>query len=243
VCVCVCVCVCGCVCKWDIIHSDNTHYLIMDFNGEGCFGKVAQCFDLITFEMVAIKIHKDSDDPTIQREVAMLEAVRALDPHKKNILRFMENIMFNNLSCLALEMLDRSLWDLIEERNWEPLSTSEIGPVTHQLLFAFEALKNIGIMHTDLKPVNIMVVNHKDQPFRIKLIDFGLGLPVSKAKVGMIMHLCSEQGFSLQSQLIKKKKKKSYGNCILFHCSATKRSQRIMVSGMVPPAMQHQPHW
>uniref|UniRef100_A0A3B4YMW9 Protein kinase domain-containing protein n=1 Tax=Seriola lalandi dorsalis TaxID=1841481 RepID=A0A3B4YMW9_SERLL len=161
---------------------DNTHYLIMDFNGEGCFGKVAQCFDLITFEMVAIKIHKDSDDPTIQREVAMLEAVRALDPHKKNILRFMENIMFNNLSCLAFEMLDRSLWDLMDERNWEPLSTSEIGPVTHRLLFAFEALKNIGIMHTDLKPANIMLV--QDQADRLRSgpssKQVTLGLPLSE---------------------------------------------------------------
>uniref|UniRef100_A0A3B4WH99 Protein kinase domain-containing protein n=1 Tax=Seriola lalandi dorsalis TaxID=1841481 RepID=A0A3B4WH99_SERLL len=167
--------------------DDTTRYLIMNFNGEGCFGKVAQCFNLITAEMVAVKIHKESEDPTIRREVAMLKAVRALDPDKKNIVRFMENFRFNELSCLAFEMLDRSVWDLMKERDWEPLSVSEIRPVTHQLLVAFDALKNIGIMHTDLKPDNIMLVNHKDQPFRIKLIDFGLALPASKAKVGMLM--------------------------------------------------------
>uniref|UniRef100_A0A3B4WM51 Protein kinase domain-containing protein n=1 Tax=Seriola lalandi dorsalis TaxID=1841481 RepID=A0A3B4WM51_SERLL len=167
--------------------TDTTRYLIMNFNGEGCFGKVAECFDLITAQMVAVKIHKDSEDPTIKREVAMLEAVRALDPDKKNIVRFMEDFRFNELSCLAFEMLDRSVWDLMKERDWEPLSVSEIRPVTHQLLVAFEALKNIGIMHTDLKPDNIMLVNHKDQPFRIKLIDFGLARPASKAKVGMLM--------------------------------------------------------
>uniref|UniRef100_A0A3B4UTA5 Protein kinase domain-containing protein n=1 Tax=Seriola dumerili TaxID=41447 RepID=A0A3B4UTA5_SERDU len=168
-------------------YGDNTRYLIMDFNGEGCFGKVAQCFNLIMAKMVAIKIHKESDDPTIQREVGMVKAVRACDPDKKNIVRFMENFRFNNLSCLAFEMLDRSLWDLMEERKWEPLSVSEIRPVTHQLLFAFEPLKNIGLMHTDLKPDNIMLVNHKDQPFKIKLIDFGLARPASKVKVEMIM--------------------------------------------------------
>uniref|UniRef100_A0A3B4Z0J0 Protein kinase domain-containing protein n=1 Tax=Seriola lalandi dorsalis TaxID=1841481 RepID=A0A3B4Z0J0_SERLL len=172
--------------KRDILHSDNTRYLIMDFNGEGYFGKVAQCFNLIMAKMVAIKIPKESDDPTIQREVGMLEAVSACDPDKKNILRFMENFRFSNLSCLVFEMLDRSLWDLVEERKWEPLSVSEIRPVTHQLLFAFEPLKNIGLMHTDLKPDNIMLVNHKDQPFKIKLIDFGMARPASKAKILMI---------------------------------------------------------
>uniref|UniRef100_A0A3B4T326 Protein kinase domain-containing protein n=1 Tax=Seriola dumerili TaxID=41447 RepID=A0A3B4T326_SERDU len=166
---------------------EKSVYLIINYSGEGCFGKVAQCINLTTAEMVAVKIHKESEDPTIRREVAMLEAVRALDPDKKNIVRFMENFRFNELSCLAFEMLDRSIWDLMKERNWEPLGVSEIRPVTHQLLVAFEALKNIGIMHTDLKPDNIMLVNHKDQPFRIKLIDFGLALPASKAKVGMLM--------------------------------------------------------
>ncbi|XP_044021641.1 homeodomain-interacting protein kinase 3-like [Siniperca chuatsi] len=171
--------------KRDILFSNSTRYLVLDFNGEGCFGKVAKCVNLTTAKMVAVKIHKKSEDHVIQREVEMLEAVRALDPEKKNIVRFMDNFRFHNLSCLAFEMLDRSLWDLIKERMWTPLSLNEIRPVTHQLLIAFEALKGIGILHTDLKPDNIMLVNHKHQPFKVKLIDFGLALPVSKMQVGM----------------------------------------------------------
>lgn len=173
--------------KRDILFSDSTRYLVMDFNGEGCFGKVAKCVNLTTAKMVAIKIHKKSEDHVIQREVEMLEALRALNPERKNIVRFMDNFRFHNLSCLAFEMLDRSLWDLIKEKKWMPLSLNEIRPVTHQLLIAFKALKDIGILHTDLKPDNIMLVNHKDQPFRVKLIDFGLALPVSKVQIGMTM--------------------------------------------------------
>ncbi|AWO96521.1 putative homeodomain-interacting protein kinase 2-like [Scophthalmus maximus] len=117
----------------------------------------------------------------------MLEKVRAHDPDGNNIVKLLDNFRFCNLSCLAFEMLDRSLRDLMKENDLTPLSLNEIRPVTQQLLVAFEVLKNIGIIHTDLKPDNIMLVNHWDQPFKIKLIDFGLARPVCALKAGMVM--------------------------------------------------------
>uniref|UniRef100_A0A8D3CG72 Protein kinase domain-containing protein n=1 Tax=Scophthalmus maximus TaxID=52904 RepID=A0A8D3CG72_SCOMX len=122
-----------------------------------------------------------------QQELAMLEAVRVLDSDKKNIVRFIEHFRFQDLHCLVFEMLDRSLFHQMVQRECMPLSLSEIRPLTHQLLVTLEALKSIGIIHTDIKLDNIMLVNHKDQPFKIKLIDFGLALPVSQVKVGMYM--------------------------------------------------------
>ncbi|XP_047189021.1 homeodomain-interacting protein kinase 2-like [Scophthalmus maximus] len=76
--------------------------------------------------------------------------------------------------------MDISLLDLLKERERRALSVNEIRPVTQQLLVALEALKNIGIIHMDLNPDNIILVNHKDQPFKIKLSDFGLARPVSQ---------------------------------------------------------------
>lgn len=39
----------------------------------------------------------------------MLEELQALDPEKKNMVRFIDNFMFQDVSCLAFKMLDRSL--------------------------------------------------------------------------------------------------------------------------------------
>lgn len=53
-----------------------------------------------------------NEEHIIQRKVEMLEAIRALDPEKNNMLSF----RFDSLSCLVLEMLDRILLDLMKER-------------------------------------------------------------------------------------------------------------------------------
>ncbi|KAI4793457.1 hypothetical protein KUCAC02_032713 [Chaenocephalus aceratus] len=57
--------------KEDIISSKSADYRVLDFIGEGVFGKVAKCVNLKTSEIIAIKIHKDSDDRV--EEVRMLE--------------------------------------------------------------------------------------------------------------------------------------------------------------------------
>ena len=51
-----------------------------------------------------------------------------------------------------------------------------------QLAIALLALKGIGLIHTDIKMENIMLVNQLEQPLKVKLIDFGLAVPASEAK-------------------------------------------------------------
>ncbi|KAL7376756.1 hypothetical protein ABVT39_015355 [Epinephelus coioides] len=170
--------------KRDELSSNSTSYLVRDFIGEGAFGKVARCINLSTDDIVAVKILKKGDRHG--RELKAFEKIRALDPDKNNFVRFIESFKFNNISCLAFEMLDKSLFDMVCERS---LCVNEIRPVTHQMLVALKALADIGIFHTDVKPDNIMLVNHKDQPFRVKLIDFGMAGPVNQVRVGTVMQL------------------------------------------------------
>ncbi|KAI4810776.1 hypothetical protein KUCAC02_013707 [Chaenocephalus aceratus] len=167
--------------KEDIISSKSADYRVLDFIGEGGFGKVAKCVNLKNSEIIAIKIHKDSEDQV--EEVRMLEIIRKLDPEKNNLIRFIDNFFFRDVSCLAFEMLDQSLWDFMINRQ-KAYSLNKIRPITQQLLVAFKALKSIGVIHSDLKHDNIMLVNHQNQPFRIKLIDFGEAIPTSEVEIG-----------------------------------------------------------
>ena len=56
-----------------------------------------------------------------------------------------------------------------------------------QLLGALDALKDFGILHTDIKPDNIMLVDAVNKPFRAKLIDFGLAVPTCSVQPGQWM--------------------------------------------------------
>lgn len=49
------------------------------------------------------------------------------------------------------------------------------------MLTALLKLKHLGLIHADLKPENIMLVDPSNQPFRVKVIDFGSASHRSKA--------------------------------------------------------------
>lgn len=49
---------------------------------------------------------------------------------------------------------------------------------------ALKALKNVAVIHSDIKLDNIMLVDHEERPLRVKLIDFGLAFPTCKARQG-----------------------------------------------------------
>ncbi len=61
----------------------------------------------------------------------------------------------------------------------------------HQLLVEIDALNGMDIVLSDMKPDNIVLVSHKRQPFKVKLINFGMALPVSEMYVGMNMQATS----------------------------------------------------
>ncbi|XP_018550397.1 homeodomain-interacting protein kinase 1 [Lates calcarifer] len=171
------------VLKSDILHSRTTRYLIRDIIGEGSFGKVTKAVNLNTSQEVALKILKTED--TADREIKMLDVVSILDPVKNSVVQFFERFDHKGQTCLVFEKLDRSLFDLFVEREGRPLSLNEIRPVAHQLLTAFDALKGIGVVHSDLKPDNVMLVNHSSTPFKVKLIDFGVAFKTTEKTQGM----------------------------------------------------------
>lgn len=56
-----------------------------------------------------------------------------------------------------------------------------------QLATALLTLRSVGLTHTDIKSDNVMLVNHRMQPFKVKLIDFGLAKTASSIPKGAII--------------------------------------------------------
>uniref|UniRef100_A0A8C6LA20 Protein kinase domain-containing protein n=1 Tax=Nothobranchius furzeri TaxID=105023 RepID=A0A8C6LA20_NOTFU len=142
--------------------------------GSGSFGEVAKCTKVGTNEIVAVKVMPKHQRAAAEDEEKALKHLCTLDPDKNNLIKFYESFTFKGNFFFVFEILDMSLFDLLDKLDWCPPSVAEIRAIAQQMLVALSALKSIGVSHTDIKSDNIMLVDHSSQPFKAKLIDFGL---------------------------------------------------------------------
>uniref|UniRef100_A0A3Q4C0B0 Protein kinase domain-containing protein n=1 Tax=Mola mola TaxID=94237 RepID=A0A3Q4C0B0_MOLML len=154
-------------------------HLLVDNLGEGGFGFVTRCFNIEKCKMEAVKILKSNPDLLCQarNELTILKQLRCLNPDTCNVVKLNDVFCHKDYICLALELLDQDLLDYVGERQGG-LPMSEIRPIIHQLATALYHLSSIGIVHADIKPENVMLVDRSRQPLKVKLIDFGLAYPV-----------------------------------------------------------------
>lgn len=152
---------------------------VISIIGEGGFGFVTMCRNSKSGDLEAVKISKN--EPKIiqqtNQEITTLKRLQCLDPDMCHIVRWKEFFFHGENICLNFELLDESLFDFIVNRK-KGLSTAEARIVLHQITTALCHLHSIGIIHADIKPDNVMMVNCGQQPMRVKLIDFGLAYPI-----------------------------------------------------------------
>ncbi|XP_056652177.1 homeodomain-interacting protein kinase 4 isoform X2 [Monodelphis domestica] len=157
------------------IQSETDCYDIIEVLGKGTFGEVAKGWRRSTGEMVAIKILKNDAyrNRIIKNELKLLRCMRGLDPDEAHIIRFLEFFHDALKFYLVFELLEQNLFEFQKENNFAPLAARHIRTVTLQVLRALARLKELAIIHADLKPENIMLVDQTRCPFRVKVIDFG----------------------------------------------------------------------
>ncbi|XP_005414113.1 PREDICTED: homeodomain-interacting protein kinase 4 isoform X2 [Chinchilla lanigera] len=157
------------------IQSETDCYDIIEVLGKGTFGEVAKGWRRSTGEMVAIKILKNDAyrSRIIKNELKLLRCMRGLDPEEAHVIRFLEFFHDALKFYLVFELLEQNLFEFQKENNFAPLPARHIRTVTLQVLRALARLKELAIIHADLKPENIMLVDQTRCPFRVKVIDFG----------------------------------------------------------------------
>ena len=75
------------------------------------------------------------------------------------------------IQCIAFELLDGNLYELLSSSETLSLSDSTIRVFAMQLLNALQLLKSEGVIHCDIKPENILM--QKWGKSGLKLADFG----------------------------------------------------------------------
>ncbi|XP_051516883.1 homeodomain-interacting protein kinase 1-like isoform X2 [Myxocyprinus asiaticus] len=167
----------------EILCSVSNSYEVLEFLGRGTFGQVAKCWKRGTNEIVAIKILKNHPSYARQGqiEVSILSRLSSENADEFNFVRSYECFQHKNHTCLVFEMLEQNLYDFLKHSKFSPLLLKCIRPVLQQVATALMKLKSLGLIHADLKPENIMLVDPIRQPYRVKVIDFGSASHVSKA--------------------------------------------------------------
>ncbi|KAK6320814.1 hypothetical protein J4Q44_G00077900 [Coregonus suidteri] len=167
----------------EILCSVSCSYEVLEFLGRGTFGQVAKCWKRGTNEIVAIKILKNHPSYARQGqiEVGILNRLSAENADEFNFVRSYECFQHKGHTCLVFEMLEQNLYDFLKHSKFSPLPLRHIRPILQQVATALMKLKSLGLIHADLKPENIMLVDPLRQPYRVKVIDFGSASHVSKA--------------------------------------------------------------
>ncbi|KAM7367873.1 hypothetical protein PAMP_014142 [Pampus punctatissimus] len=169
----------------ELFSSSSSDYRVQKLLGCGTFGEVLQCINLTSNETVAVKfIRHNRFIKEAKHEEAIFKKLEALNSNRFNIVRWIGSFTYEGLYCLEFEKLDINLHEFVQRSHFQSLALKEIRPILQQLATALQFLASIGIAHSDLKPDNIMMVDHLNQPLKIKIIDFGLAFPVSKARQG-----------------------------------------------------------
>ncbi|CAN0289182.1 unnamed protein product [Ectocarpus sp. 12 AP-2014] len=89
--------------------------------------------------------------------------------------------------CLVFECLGRSLYDFLKRNDYRGFPIGVLRSISRELLQAVEFLHSIKLIHTDLKPENVLLKSWEDRSVtlesgdvirvpvnpRIKVIDFG----------------------------------------------------------------------
>ncbi|KAM9808149.1 LOW QUALITY PROTEIN: homeodomain-interacting protein kinase 3-like [Neosynchiropus ocellatus] len=167
----------------EVLCSMKNSYEVLEFLGRGTFGQVVKCWKRGTSEVVAIKILKNHPSYARQGqiEVEILARLSSENAEEHHVVRALECFQHRSHTCLVFEMLEQNLYDFLKQNKFSPLPLKIIRPILLQVATALKKLKSLGLIHADLKPENIMLVDPSRQPYRVKVIDFGSASHVSKA--------------------------------------------------------------
>lgn len=158
----------------------NGKYELMEFAGSGGMGAVYRALNLLDQSIVAVKIlqpHIVARNP----EYAGLferEARHAQSLDHPHIVKVFDSGKDDDLSYMVMEWVEgSSLEDVITR---ERLSIDRVTVIFEQICSAVASAHQRGIIHLDLKPANILLIEDVKPEDFVKVIDFGLSRVISK---------------------------------------------------------------
>lgn len=160
-------------------------YLVESVLGSAAFSTAYRCLDLNSegngpdgHEEVCLKVIKNTKDFFDQSldEIKILELLRQTGKCDQNCVVKMKTFFYHREHLVIVtELLRQNLFEFgkfIIDHKEEPYFTIErLGYITRQCLIALRFVHSLGLVHSDVKPENILLGSYSRA--KAKLIDFG----------------------------------------------------------------------
>ncbi|MBZ4333130.1 serine/threonine-protein kinase [Corallococcus sp. AS-1-12] len=149
-------------------------FVIQERIGAGGMGVVYRAVHPLIGKQVAIKVMRIEmvSQQQVQRLLVEARAVNAVR-HPGIIDIFGFGTLPDERPYVIMELLQgRSLSDFV--RSKRPMDLESVVWVMDQMLSALGAAHRAGVVHRDLKPPNVFIVETPSTPAAVKLVDFGI---------------------------------------------------------------------
>ncbi|KAH3904513.1 hypothetical protein HBI56_222250 [Parastagonospora nodorum] len=143
-------------------------YEIKKMLGEGAFGKVFQAYDRTEKTPCAIKVIRSvpEDEDAIRNELEVLQTLASNDKHNTyQCIHMRDYFHFRNHTCIVTDLYGKSMFAFQESNSFVPFPALHIQEFSRQLFTSVAFLHDLRIVHADLKPDNILLVNDNYEMF------------------------------------------------------------------------------
>ena len=153
----------------------DERYTLVERVGAGGWGEVWRSVQISTRREVALKIlRRDVADGEMAQERFQLEA-EAISRlvHQNTVTLFDYGRTPDGETYMAMELLDGESLDQVLQREG-PMDPARALRMVRQVALSLDEAHGKGIVHRDVKPHNIMLLQRPGEPDFIKVLDFGV---------------------------------------------------------------------
>ena len=144
-------------------------YICLKYLGKGTFSRVWLVYDLVTETFLSMKMVYSKYSEEAEHEVEMYKCLGLKYQH---VTKFYDSFTFNNQVCIVTELMGICMLDFIKKyldikekgKHWYEKNNEEdslpieiIRKIFRQLFMGLHELHSKQIVHTDIKPENVML--------------------------------------------------------------------------------------
>ncbi|KAK4255182.1 hypothetical protein QN277_008210 [Acacia crassicarpa] len=206
----------------------NGCYVVQSKLGWGHFSTVWLAWDTQRSRYVALKIQKSAQHYTeaAMDEIKILKQVAEGDPYdKKCVVKLLDHFKHSGPNgqhvCLVFEFLGDNLLTVIKYSDYRGIPISMVKEICFHILVGLDYLhRELSIIHTDLKPENVLLLSTMDPSKDPRKSGAPLILPNTKDKTISKSGATKDSNYSKgdltrnQKKKLRKKAKKAAQSCV-----------------------------